>query len=74
MCRTETISLNDWEKAARARGLADYAIATLLAMFRYYALHGLCGSPNVLRWLLAREPTTLAAFVQRTAATLHHAQ
>lgn len=72
--RTEAISLSDWEKAARARGLADYAIATLLNMFRYYALHGLCGSPNVLRWLLAREPTTLAAFVQRTAATLHHAQ
>ena len=72
--RTESISLSDWEKAARARGLADYAVATLLAMFRYYALQGLCGSPNVLRWLLAREPTTLAAFVQRTAATLHHAQ
>ena len=72
--RTEAISLSDWEKAARARGLADYAIATLLNMFRYYALHGLCGSPNVLRWLLAREPTTLAAFVQRTAATLHQAQ
>ena len=64
--RTETVSLNDWEKAARARGLNDYAVATLLAMFRYYALHGLSGSPNVLRWLLAREPTTLAAFVQRT--------
>ena len=72
--RTETASLNDWEKAARARGLNDYAVATLLAMFRYYALHGLSGSPNVLRWLLAREPTTLAAFVQRTAAALPAAE
>ena len=72
--RTETVSLNDWEKAARARGLNDYAVATLLAMFRYYALHGLSGSPNVLRWLLAREPTTLAAFVQRTAAALPAAE
>ena len=72
--RTETVSLNDWEKAARARGLNDYAVATLLAMFRYYALHGLSGSPNVLRWLLAREPTTLAVFVQRTAAALPAAE
>ena len=74
LVRTETVSLNDWEKAARARGLNDYAVATLLAMFRYYALHGLSGSPNVLRWLLAREPTTLAAFVQRTAAALPAAE
>lgn len=65
--RTEVVSLTDWAEAARTRGLNDYALATLLAMFRYYALHGLCGSPNVLRWLLAREPTTLAAFVQRNS-------
>lgn len=63
--RIEVVSLNDWAAAASTRGLNDYALASLLAMFRYYALHGLSGSPNVLRWLLAREPTPLAAFVQR---------
>lgn len=65
--RAEAIALDDWEAAARTRGLNDYAVSTLLAMFRYYALHGLSGSPNVLRWLLDREPATLAAFVQRNA-------
>jgi hypothetical protein len=34
-------------------------------MFRYYAAHGLQGNPNTLRWLLDREPTSLAEFVQR---------
>jgi uncharacterized protein YbjT (DUF2867 family) len=63
----EEIHLADWEQSARAGGLGDYAIDTLLKMFRYYARHGLIGNPNVLHWLLGRPPTTLAEFVQRAA-------
>jgi NAD(P)H dehydrogenase (quinone) len=55
----------EWERQAREHGLSDHAIATLLAMFDYYRKFGLSGNPNVLRWLLGREPGTLAAFVDR---------
>jgi uncharacterized protein YbjT (DUF2867 family) len=57
--------LSDWERNARAIGLGDYAVTTLLQMFRYYAAYGLVGNPNALRWLLGRAPTTLAEFVAR---------
>lgn len=60
------VPLADWE--AGAAGLPDYARATLLAMFRYYADHGLVGNPNVLRWLLGRPPATLADVARRWMA------
>ena len=59
-----------WEHRAGAGGLGDYAVSTLLAMFRYYARYGLWGSPNTLTWLLGRPPTTYAQFAARTAAEL----
>ncbi|MBI4769096.1 MAG: NmrA family NAD(P)-binding protein, partial [Chloroflexi bacterium] len=65
--RAEAVPLDRWEAGARAAGLSDYAVETLLRMFRYYARHGLTGNPNVLRWLLGRPPATLADFVSRTA-------
>lgn len=58
----------EWERNARASGLNDYAIDTLLKMFMYYEQNGLVGNPNVLSWLLGRPPTSLATFVQRVAA------
>ncbi len=64
--RAVAIRATDWERQAREHGLSDVAIATLLAMFDYYRKYGLSGNPNVLRWLLGREPGTLAAFVDRT--------
>ncbi len=57
-----------WAARARAAGLGDYPVNTLLAMFRYYASYGLTGSPTVLTWLLDRPPATYAAFVDRLAA------
>lgn len=57
-----------WEARARKSGMADDQRETLVKMFRYYAAHGLIGNPNTLRWLLEREPTTLAEFVGRAAA------
>lgn len=53
-----------WREQAVAAGLSAYAVETLLAMFAYYEQFGLVGNPNVLRWLLGREPLTPAAFVQ----------
>lgn len=55
-----------WEHTARAAGMNDYAINTLLAMFTYYEQVGLVGNPNILGWLLGRPPTTLTEFVQRS--------
>ena len=67
--RAEATSLDDWERTARAAGLSDYALATLKAMFQYYERFGLGGNPNVLRWLLRREPTSLSEFIHRTVQT-----
>jgi NAD(P)H dehydrogenase (quinone) len=53
--------------AARASTLDSYQRETLTRMFRYYAQHGLIGNCNTLRWLLGREPTSLADFVRRQA-------
>jgi len=52
-----------WETRARASGMGEHERATLAAMFRYYARHGLAGNPNTLRWLLGRAPNSLAHFV-----------
>lgn len=65
--RAEAIPLDAWERGARASGLGEYQVQSLLAMFRYYERHGFWGNPHVLGWLLGRRPATLAAFVERTA-------
>jgi uncharacterized protein YbjT (DUF2867 family) len=36
------------------------------AISKRYSSHDFIGNPNVLRWLLGREPTTFEQFVQRT--------
>jgi uncharacterized protein YbjT (DUF2867 family) len=66
--RAEAVPLDEWEGQARAAGRSSYAIETLKQMFAYYATHGLAGNPNVLRWLLGREPTTVSAFARRSEA------
>jgi len=65
--RAQTVPLDEWERKARDSGMSDYAIETLLKMFRYYDSFGLCGNPNILTWLLRRPATTFAAFVARIA-------
>ncbi len=42
-----------------------YGADSLERMFIYYARHGLTGSPNVLGFVLGRQPTTFEAFVRR---------
>ena len=48
----------------------EYAVENLVKMFEYYDQWGLAGNPNVLRWLLKREPTSLQSFVERTKQEL----
>lgn len=68
--RAQTVPLKMWEKGARAAGLGDYQVETLLQMFRYYERHGFWGNPHVLTWLLRRSPTSFASFFERAARNL----
>jgi uncharacterized protein YbjT (DUF2867 family) len=63
--RAQALPLDEWEEGARAAGLGDYQVKTLVRMFRYYEDYGFWGNPNVLGWLLGRPPTTFATFVER---------
>jgi uncharacterized protein YbjT (DUF2867 family) len=65
--RVQVTPIETWEEQARASGLGDYQIETLVKMFRHYEQYGFWGNPRVLEWLLGRPPTTFAAFVERTA-------
>ncbi len=65
--RARAVPRDEWEGRARASGLGEVQIDTLLRMFRYYEHHGFWGNPNVLAWLLGRPPTTFAAFIERTS-------
>jgi len=65
--RARVVPLEAWEQGARAAGLGDYQVRTLVAMFRYYERYGFWGNPRALGWLLRRPPTTFAAFLERVA-------
>jgi uncharacterized protein YbjT (DUF2867 family) len=56
--------IEDWRW--RVQGMSEYAMENLVRMFEYYDQLGLGGNPNVLRWLLKREPTSLEEFIERT--------
>jgi NAD(P)H dehydrogenase (quinone) len=61
----EEESADAWSARARDAGMGDYQRDALLRMFRYYGQHGLVGNSNDLKWLLEREPTPLASFIER---------
>lgn len=65
--QAEKEELREWR--LRARGLSEYALENLIRMFEYYDKWGLAGNPNVLRWILKREPTSLESFAKRTMRT-----
>ena len=44
----------------------EYVIENLVRMFEYYDQWGLAGNPNVLRWLLKHEPTSLEMFIGKS--------
>jgi uncharacterized protein YbjT (DUF2867 family) len=62
--KAEKEEIGDWR--LRAGEMSKYAIENLIKMFGYYDQWGLVGNPNVLRWLLGREPTTVESFIGRT--------
>ena len=71
----ESVDLDTWESEARASGLGEYQVKTLLKMFSYYEKYGFGGNSHVLSWLLNRPATTLNAFVKREVENrLHIAQ
>lgn len=57
------IDLCSWERSARASGLNEYSLNTLTSMFKYYSNNGLCGNPNILTWLIKRNPKTIQEFI-----------
>jgi uncharacterized protein YbjT (DUF2867 family) len=61
--RAEKEELENWKK--RAKGLSEYATGNLTRMFDYYDQWGLAGNPNVLQWVIKREPISLEAFIQK---------
>lgn len=60
----EQEDLHEWN--LRAGHISEYARENLVRMFEYYDRWGLPGNPNVLRWLLKREPGSLEEFTRRT--------
>jgi uncharacterized protein YbjT (DUF2867 family) len=58
--------IDAWEQSARASGMGDYQVNTLVKMFHYYERYGFSGNPHVLSWLLNRPASSLDAFVART--------
>jgi NAD(P)H dehydrogenase (quinone) len=64
--RAEQITIEAWTLQARASGMGEYQIETLLKMFRYYDRNGFWGNPHTLSQLLGRTPTKFDIFVERT--------
>ena len=63
--QAEREEIEHWKH--RASEMSAYALENLVGMFEYYNEWGLIGNPNVLRWVLKQEPTSLEAFIERTA-------
>jgi hypothetical protein len=61
----------DWK--LQAKQLSAYAAEHLIRMFEYYDRWGLAGNPNVLKWLLRREPTSLESLMERVARDMEKA-
>ena len=67
----EKEEIRDWRPRAErssegTRSKRDeYAIENLVRMFEYYDQWGLAGNPNVLRWMLKREPCSINSFMER---------
>lgn len=62
--RVEVMPLETWEQQAIKAGLGDQQIETLIKMFRYYQQFDFMGSPQVLSWLLGRNPTSFPDFIR----------
>ena len=63
--QAEAIPLNQVAENARAKGLSEDRIEQMVIMYKHYDEYGLLGNPNVLRWILGRQPTLYREFVER---------
>ena len=61
--RADKMELSDWR--LQAGKMSEYALENLTRMFEYYDRWGLVGNPNVLRWLLQREPVSVEKFLAK---------
>jgi uncharacterized protein YbjT (DUF2867 family) len=61
--QVEKEEITDWRLGTK--GVSEYEVKNLVKMFEYYNQLGLVGNPNVLRWLLKHEPTSLEIFIGR---------
>ena len=52
-------------EAVLPAGAPDHTIDGFIRLFNHYDRYGILGNPNVLRWLLGREPTTFVEYVRR---------
>lgn len=59
------LEIRDWRLRAEQNTMSKYTVENLIRMFEYYDQWGLVGNPNVLRWLLKRDPASLKSFVQK---------
>jgi uncharacterized protein YbjT (DUF2867 family) len=59
--RAEQIDVRD----ALPDDAPDYTVDGFIRLTTHYDRYGLLGNPNVLRWLLGREPTTLVQYARR---------
>lgn len=64
--RAEQVKLEIWEVQARASGMNEYAIDTLIKMFNYYEQYGFTGNPGMLTRLIGHAPTTFSEFIDQT--------
>ena len=63
--KAEKEEIETWR--LRANGLSEYALKNLTRMFEYYDQWGLTGNPNILKWILKREPASIEVFINRVA-------
>ena len=63
--RAEQQTIKQWQTQTQSAGLSQYAMTTLNQMFAYYGRYHFLGNPNILRWLLGRQPTDFRAFIAR---------
>ena len=61
--KAEKLEIRDWRLGTK--GLSEYAVENLVKMFEYYDQWGLVGNPNVLKWVLRSDPTSLEGFIDR---------
>lgn len=67
----ERVPIEEWRHQAKAAGLGNYQVDTLVKMFTYYEQYGFEGNSNVLTWLLGHPPRSLQAFIQRLIESKH---